>query len=642
MLSVPLGPPPELPTAPGRLLGAVVRMSARSVVATALATGLGYLCGALIPLALGHLLDAGLERGLGAHLAAPLAALVGLALLNTLAAAAVQTAEIASWGAGYMASARAAAHRVSERGRAVTAEIPAGDVVTTVNDDTDYVGALVNRLVTLAAALGTVTVVAVIMLRTDLRLGLLVLLGLPACLALLAWVGRPIHARRSLQREEQGRLSTITTDAVAGLRVLRGIGGEDVYARRYTAQSAAVRDAGIRVAGPQALLEGLGAGLPALFTTVVVGACALQVVAGRLSVGQLVTFYGFTTYLVDPLNVAVDLIVIATRSWVGARKVGRLLAVRPLVTDARLTDPVPVLDPLGDLCDQVTGVTLAGGCLTALVGPDPALAADLAERLGRGDDAAGAVTLGGVDLRRVPVDTVRRTVVVSASHAELFAGSLGEAVLGASAQPAEPAGLPALLAEQAGRDQHGQDSVASAPLSPAQRSAVGAALEAAVCDDVVDSLGSVDGALAERGRNLSGGQRQRVALARALATQAPVLVLVEPTSALDPHTEDLVARSLASWRSGRTTVVATTSPLVLGYCDEVVLLEAVPDGDGEPGGCPRRVRLAARGTHRALVAGRADYRRLVHRSQGDDEEGTGEEGRGVPGPQAPAGGEEEA
>ncbi|WP_367277323.1 hypothetical protein [uncultured Actinomyces sp.] len=100
MLSVPLGPPPELPTAPGRLLGAVVRMSVRSVVATALATGLGYLCGALIPLALGHLLDAGLERGLGAHLAAPLAALVGLALLNTLAAAAVQTAEIASWGPG--------------------------------------------------------------------------------------------------------------------------------------------------------------------------------------------------------------------------------------------------------------------------------------------------------------------------------------------------------------------------------------------------------------------------------------------------------------------------------------------------------------------------------------------------------------
>ena len=163
-----------------------------------------------------------------------------------------------------------------------------------------------------------------------------------------------------------------------------------------------------------------------------------------------------------------------------------------------------------------------------------------------------------------------------------------------------------------------------------------------MCDDVVDSLGSVDGALAERGRNLSGGQRQRVALARALATQAPVLVLVEPTSALDPHTEDLVARSLAAWRSGRTTVVATTSPLVLGYCDEVVLLEAVPDGDGELGGCPRRVRLAARGTHRALVAGRADYRRVVHRSQGTGEEGTGEEGRGVPGPQTPAGGEEEA
>lgn len=95
--------------------------------------------------------------------------------------------------------------------------------------------------------------------------------------------------------------------------------------------------------------------------------------------------------------------------------------------------------------------------------------------------------------------------------------------------------------------------------------------------------------ITERGRSLSGGQRQRVALARALLTEAPTLVLIEPTSALDSHTESRVARRLAAARSGRTTILVTESPLVLETCDEVVLLA---DDDTE----------AARGTHRDLLA----------------------------------------
>ncbi|WP_434056411.1 ATP-binding cassette domain-containing protein [Georgenia sunbinii] len=115
-----------------------------------------------------------------------------------------------------------------------------------------------------------------------------------------------------------------------------------------------------------------------------------------------------------------------------------------------------------------------------------------------------------------------------------------------------------------------------------------AALEVADAHDVLESIpGRLDGEITEKGRSLSGGQRQRVALARALLTEPQVLVLVEPTSAVDAHTEARIAERLAHYRRGRTTVVVTGSPLVLEHADDVVFLD---------GG-----RVRARGRHHDLL-----------------------------------------
>jgi len=107
----------------------------------------------------------------------------------------------------------------------------------------------------------------------------------------------------------------------------------------------------------------------------------------------------------------------------------------------------------------------------------------------------------------------------------------------------------------------------------------------------------------ERGRSYSGGQRQRLALTRALLADPEVLVLVEPTSAVDAHTEARIASRLARARAGRTTVVTTASPLLLGEADEVVFLE---------GG-----RVTASGTHHELLTSHAAYRDVVIRGEGD-------------------------
>ena len=126
-------------------------------------------------------------------------------------------------------------------------------------------------------------------------------------------------------------------------------------------------------------------------------------------------------------------------------------------------------------------------------------------------------------------------------------------------------------------------------------------IRVANAEDVYDALpGGWQGVLDERGRGLSGGQRQRVVLARALATDAPILVLVEPTSAVDAHTEARIAERVAEHRRGRTTVVATVSPLWLHHADEIALLE----GD----------RVVSVGTHEELLANDPAYRRVVIRA----------------------------
>jgi putative ABC transport system ATP-binding protein len=174
------------------------------------------------------------------------------------------------------------------------------------------------------------------------------------------------------------------------------------------------------------------------------------------------------------------------------------------------------------------------------------------------------VRIGGVDVSTVDRFTLRRTLGVSFHGAPLFSGSLKENVL---------AGAPA-------------DRLADA-------------LAAASAEDIVEGLpGGAESVLAERGRSLSGGQRQRLALARALAARHPILVLHDPTTAVDAVTEARIGAGVRAARAGLTTVVVTSSPILLAAADRVLLVT-----EGE---------VVAAGSHAELVD-RPDYRDLVLR-----------------------------
>ncbi|MGW6129363.1 ABC transporter transmembrane domain-containing protein [Cellulomonas sp. NPDC055163] len=545
----------------------------------------GNLAAAGMPYVLGRIIDGGLSAGLSAELWVGCGALAAVGLVQVVCNMWGHRLDVENWLRAAFATSQLVGHHITRTGDAVTAELPTGEVVSTVASDALRLGEVYAIAARFVGGLVAYVAVGVVLLRTSLVLGLLVLLGLPVVVGVLAFLVKPLQRRQAAQREAAGRLTTLGADTVSGLRILRGIGGEEVFASRYRTQSQRVRAAGVDVARTQSLLDALQTLLPGLFVAAVVWTGARLAIAGDITAGQLVAFYGLAAFLTQPLWTATEAMRVLTRAVVGSRKILAVLAVPEAGgvagTGAREaavgTGATPVVEDGAELVDEASGLVVRPGEVLALVSADPDESARVATRLGRfagsDDDApTGSVRWGRTLLDALHLREVRDRVVVAESTPHLFTGVLAEEL-----------------------DVRGT----------ADEAALLRAMHVADAADVLDSVpGGLGGQVEEKGRSLSGGQRQRVALARALLTEAEVLVLVEPTSAVDAHTEARIAARLVEARRGRTTVVVTASPLVLDVVDEVALVS---------GG-----RVVARGAHRTLLDGTDSasraYREVVSRS----------------------------
>jgi ABC-type multidrug transport system fused ATPase/permease subunit len=527
--------------------------------------GIGWMvCQALVWAAVGDAIDRGINKHNPHELLVWVGIVMGLGITQALFGSLRHQLAVTNWMHAAFRTAQLVGRHVTATGSALTDEIPAGDVVNTVMADSMRVGGAYDSLARFLGSIVAWLVVSLILLRTSTKLGLIVLLGVPLLTLLTTPLLRPLHRAQAGQREASGRLAAQASDTVIGLRILRGVGGEDVFFDNYQQQNDKVRLAGFRIATPSAALDSGQIFLPAILTVTVTFLGAHDVMNHTLLPGQLVSFFGYTTFLTTPLRTAVEYVMAATRAYVGGSKFLRLMRVRPTI--AATVDPTPWPTRFETLTDERTGVRVERGSVVGLVSAHSVELGAIVDRLGRFSADATGVTLNGHDLRSFDLSDIRRHIVVSEIEPLLFSGPL--------------------------RDELAQGADDETLMD---------ALTAASAIDLLEQLEhGLDTWVEERGRSFSGGQRQRLSLARALLTRADVLMLMEPTSAVDTHTESRIAHRLRDARLGLTTVIVSSSPLLLEATDHVYLFE--------------NDQVIAQGSHADLVRNSLAYQRVVLRT----------------------------
>lgn len=454
-----------------------------------------------------------------------------------------------------------------------------GELLSISSDDADEVSYLLDYVPRIVGAVVGTVVCGAVLLSIHLPLGLMVLIGVPVVVFGLQLTAPMIARRVEDQQAEIGRATALATDLISGQRPLQGIGAQANAAARYRVASRRALTATLRAARIQSIHSGAAAAAGALAAMAVAVVAAYFAIRGSMTVGQLITVIGLAQFLIEPFS-----LLAVVPSWVAEARASANRVAHVLSAPTRHS-PVFAADPRDAAARlSVRNATHAGlknlsfdvepGEFVAVLTSDVRDAGALIDLLSgyqRAEDK-GTVLVGGRRLDQIPLKERREHLLVEHHLSSLFSGTLETNLNVTGTDP-----------------RRGRVSVDDA-------------LQASCAVDVVDL--HPDGlahAVVERGASLSGGQRQRWTLARALLADPAVLVLHDPTTAIDTVTEQVIADGIRRLRTraGRTTVVLTSSPALLAAADRVLL---VIDG-----------RLDSEGTHRDLVDAHSDYRDLVTR-----------------------------
>ncbi|WP_433223690.1 ABC transporter ATP-binding protein [Dactylosporangium sp. CS-047395] len=426
--------------------------------------------------------------------------------------------------------------------------------------------------------LATYVAVAALLIHLYWPLGVFVALSaIPLFLIVRRFTARYFAASRELQ-DSIGDLTTRVEESAQGIRVIRAFGRREHMSALFAGGARHVHDLGVGKSRMVARTLAQFDLVPNVTLAVVLVAGAVQVSRGELTVGTLVAFVALQVMLVWPIDILGWIIANAQEAMSASVRIYEVLdtppsivdrpdAVVPSTVEGRLRfsgvrfgyEPGrPILRGI-DL-EVEPGETVA---IVGLTGSGKTTLVSLVPRLY--DVDAGSISIDGYDIRDLKLDALRRIVGTAFEDPTLFSMSVRENLtLGrADATDAE-------IAE---------------------------ALDIAQAQFAYELPWGLDTRIGEQGLSLSGGQRQRLALARAVVGRPRVLVLDDPLSALDVHTEALVESALATVLAGTTALLVVHRPSTIALADRVAFLD-----EG---------RLAAIGTHSQLLATCPGYREVL-------------------------------
>ncbi len=468
--------------------------------------------------------------------------------------------------------------RILQQSSRFHADHPSGELVARVINDVALMqNAVSNRLLDLFQQSFTLVALLALLLSTHFRLALISLIAAPLLLYPIVRFGKGMRRTSHRSQERMADLASLMAEGVRGHRVVKAFGMEEFELGRF--REATRRHLRVNL-WAQMLANSSG---PVVESIAVLGAAALLIYAGKsirageLSAPELVQFLTTLLMLYDPIRKLNKVNLILQEAMASGQRVARLMEIPDDIQErpgARAVDTVceaiayervsfsyedrPVL--------RDVSLTIQAGEIVALVGPSGAGKSTLVNLLPRFfDPVAGRLTIDGVDVRDLKLQSLRSLIGIVTQDTVLFNDSIRNNIA------------------------YGRSDL---PLERVREAAA-----AAYADEFIMQLPrGYDTVIGESGVRLSGGQRQRLAIARALLKNAPILILDEATSHLDSQSEALVQKALYNLMQGRTTLVIAHRLSTVTRADRIVVVEAG--------------RIVEEGSHRELLALGGSYKRL--------------------------------
>ena len=396
---------------------------------------------------------------------------------------------------------------------------------------------------------------------------------------------RRYHRQSRAAQDQAGDVATLVEESALGIRAVKAFGRQDLLFGRFDERAQTLRRLELTKIRTLSELWAVFALQPQLVLSLCVLIGAYAVSSGVLSLGTLVAFISLYLTLLWPIESMAWLMAQSQEANSAAERVLEVLDIVPAIADAKTTQrPRPA--SAGELVFENVGfrypnserpvisgfdLRVAAGETVAIVGPTGCGKTTLTALVPRlYDTTAGRVLVDGVDVRDLPLTELRGKVACAFEDPTLFSASVRENLT---------MGVPDATGEQ-----------------------IDEAIGVAQAGFVNDLPWALDTRVGEQGLTLSGGQRQRVALARAVLGRPSILVLDDPLSALDIHTEGKVEEALHSVLRGTTGLVVAHRPSTVLLADRVVLLS--PPG-------PEGSTIAAVGTHQELLRTCPAYRDIL-------------------------------